>query len=253
MHICCVHIHSFAGRQIGEAILAVLGDPPGGWPPKTTQAVKLQSAHVQSQLPKPTIDHLKQLQSLSNAGAHHNLGGDRFQPSDKPRVANAAFHVCAHLELLLADRFPADLARAQEWLGGAGGGNELGAWLKAAKCEDYAQKLEDVKGIKCIDDLEPLLDESNASICDGMKGLMKEADAKRFVKALRSDFALWLRKVGCIDYKQQLSKMGYNSIDDVYELQDETDDFIRGKFDFIGQKKKAHLKKLLDGIRAIKL
>ena len=241
------------GRQVGEAMLAVLGDPASGWPPKTTQAVKLQSAHVQSQLPKPIIDQLHQLQSLSNAGAHHNLGSDRFQPSDKPRVANAAFHVCAHLELLLADRFPVDLARAQEWFGGACGGNELGAWLKAAKCEDYAQKLEDVKGIKCIDDLEPLLDESNASICDGMKGLMKEADAKRFVKALRSDFALWLRKVGCIDYKQQLSKMGYNSIDDGYELQDETDDFIRGKFDFIGQKKKAHLKKLLDGIRAIKL
>ena len=72
------------GRQVGEAMLAVLGDPASGWPPKTTQAVKLQSAHVQSQLPKPIIDQLHQLQSLSNAGAHHNLGSDRFQPSDKP-------------------------------------------------------------------------------------------------------------------------------------------------------------------------
>jgi hypothetical protein len=180
-----------------------------------------------------------------------SLGGDRFRPSDKPRVANAAFHVCAHLESLLAGRFRADLARAQEWLGGAGGGSELGAWLKAAKCEEYAQQLEKVKGIRCIDDLELLLDKSDTSICDGMEGLMKEADARRFVKALRHDFSLWLRKVGCIGYKQQLSKMGYNSIDDMYELQGKTDDFIRGKFEFIGQKKKAHLERLIKGIRAI--
>ena len=99
----------------------------------------------------------------------------------------------------MADRFPADLAHAQELLRGAGGGNKRGAWLKAAKCEDYADTLVQVKGIKCIDDLDPLLDESDTSIYVGMTGL------------------------------------------------------IRGKFGFIGLKKKAHLKKLLDGIRAIKL
>jgi hypothetical protein len=129
--------------------------------------------------------------------------------------------------------------------------NSLAAWLAAVKCDVYAQQLEEIEGITMLDDLVALLDDSDEDLYSRLKALMKPADARRFVLSLRTDFSLWLRKVGCGEYKQQLSAMGYNSIDDMFELQDESDDSIRARFAFIGQAKKAHLQRLIKGIRAI--
>ena len=169
------------------------------------------------------------------------------EQSAEPTITAQAARIIA-LERELEAAGTAHAAAADEE-----GPHGLAAWLAAAKCEVYMRQLEAEEGLKELDDLLPLLGDSDKALFERLAALgMKPADAKRFVKALRGDFALWLRKVGCIDYKQQLSKMGYNSIEDMYELQDETDEFIRGKFEFIGQKKKFHLKKLLDGIRAIK-
>jgi hypothetical protein len=131
--------------------------------------------------------------------------------------------------------------------------DELAAWLAAVKCNAYAQQLKDIVGMRVIDDLVPLLDESDEAIYERLNAFMLPADAKRFVFSLRGDFSLWLWKVGCIDYKQQLFEMGYKSTDDLFELRDEPDDVIRAKFDFIGQTKKAHLQRLIKGIRAIVL
>jgi hypothetical protein len=134
------------------------------------------------------------------------------------------------------------------------GSEELAAWFVHAKCEEYAQQLADVEGLKVIDDLLPLLGEPDQAILERLK-FMRPADARRFVSSLRSDasigFSAWLSKIGCIDYKQQLMAMGYRSTDDMYELQGKTDDFIRGKFAFIGAAKKAHLERLVKSIQAI--
>ena len=131
------------------------------------------------------------------------------------------------------------------------GRNSLAAWLAAAKCDVYARQLEEIEGITMLDDLVALLDDTDEDLYSRLKGFMKPADAKRFVLSLRTDFSLWLCKVGCSDYKQQLLAMGYKSTDDMFELQDESDDSIRAKFAFIGQAKKAHLQRLIKGIRAI--
>ncbi len=52
---------------------------------------------------------------------------------------------------------------------------------------------------------------------------------RRSVKADTS-FSVWLNTIGCVDYKPQLLAMGYRNTDDLFDLQDETDDFIRSKF-----------------------
>lgn len=111
-----LHTRRCAGRHIGEALIKFLPDPQDGWEERSTQADKLQSAYAQSQLPPEIINDLFLLQSLSNKDAHHNIGAARFQPADKPRVANASYRVCRHLERLVAKQFPEDFARAQEWL-----------------------------------------------------------------------------------------------------------------------------------------
>ena len=134
------------------------------------------------------------------------------------------------------------------------GSEELAAWFVHAKCEEYAQQLADVEGLKVIDDLLPLLGEPDQAILERLK-FMRPADARRFVSSLRSDasigFSAWLSKIGCIDYKPQLLAMGYRNTDDLFELQEETDDFLRSKFSFVGQAKKVHLEKLIKAIRAI--
>jgi hypothetical protein len=150
------------------------------------------------------------------------------------------------------------------------GSHGLAAWLAAAKCEGYLKQLEAEEGLKELDDLLPLLGESDKSLSERLAALgMKPADAKRFILALRTDlslgpllaaqalrkadtsFSVWLNTIGCVDYKPQLLAMGYRNTDDLFELQDETDDFLRSKFSFVGQAKKVHLEKLIKAIRAI--
>jgi hypothetical protein len=50
----------------------------------------------------------------------------------------------------------------------------------------------------------------------------------------------WPRKIGCIDYEQQLLARGYKSTDDMYELQGESDESIRATLACIGAAKRAH-------------
>jgi hypothetical protein len=150
----------------------------------------------------------------------------------------------------LADAADSDVQRTSS-LNAAVGWNSLAAWLAAAKCDVYAQQLEEIEGITMLDDLVALLDDSDEDLYSRLKAFMKPADARRFVLSLRTDFSLWLLKVGCGEYKRQLLAMGYKSTDDMFELQDESDDSIRAKFAFIGQAKKANLQRLIKGIRAI--
>jgi hypothetical protein len=172
--------------------------------------------------------------------------------AEKAKRAEEEAALCVALSVVQprADAADSDVQRTPS-SNAAVGWNSLAAWLAAAKCDVYAQQLEEIEGITMLDDLVALLDDTDEDLYSRLKAFMKPADARRFVLSLRTDFFLWLRKVGCGDYKQQLLAMGYKSTDDMFELQDESDDSIRAKFAFIGQAKKAHLQRLIKGIRAI--
>ena len=241
------------GRHIGEAVLDYVPDPPGGWAARTTQSEKLKSEYVKNLLPSEVIKRLSILQSLSNDAGHYNIGSRQFLPSDKPLVANAAFVVCRFLaDRMLTEDYPADIDRAHTWLGIFLSEGSLHAWLVAAKCDQYEGALLTDGGYQDLTDLCALLDLSD----DGIKGLLSEiitkpADMNRFIKKVREDFSLWLQKYDCLIYKKDLDRLGFMSIDDMYELNDKSDDFIQGKFQFIAEKKKLHLVKLIKGIRSI--
>ena len=83
-------------------------------------------------------------------------------------------------------------------------------------------------------DLSELLDVPDDDIRSRLSAVItKAADMSRSIRKLREDFSLWLQKCDCLTYKKDLEKLDFKNIDDMYELKDESDDFIRSKFQFI--------------------
>jgi hypothetical protein len=123
--------------------------------------------------------------------------------------------------------------------------------LVTAICSDYETQLQQI-GYRVVADLAPLLDLPDEAIkAQFISVITKIPDLNRFIKTLRSDFSLWLERCDCLRYKKEIERLHIQSIEDMYELQDKDDDFIRDKFKFIYESKKANFVKLLRAIRGI--
>ena len=123
--------------------------------------------------------------------------------------------------------------------------------MVTAICSDYETQLQQI-GYRVVADLAPLLDLPDEAIkAQFISVITKMPDLNRFIKTLRSDFSLWLGKCDCLQYKKEIERLHILSIEDMYELQDKDDDFIRDKFKFIYEAKKATFVKLLRAIRSI--
>ena len=127
----------------------------------------------------------------------------------------------------------------------------LHSWLVTAICSDYETQLQQI-GYRVVADLAPLLDLPDEAIkAQFISVITKMPDLNRFIKTLRSDFSLWLERCDCLQYKTEIERLHIQSIEDMYDLQDKDDDFIRDKFKFIYESKKANFVKLLRAIRGI--
>ena len=127
----------------------------------------------------------------------------------------------------------------------------LHSWLGTAMCSDYETQLQQI-GYKVVADLAPLLDLPDEAIKTQLISVItKIPDMNRFIKTLRTDFNLWLERCDCLKYKMEIERLRIQSIEDMYELQDKDDDFIRNQFKFIYETKKANFVKLLRAIRSI--
>ena len=123
--------------------------------------------------------------------------------------------------------------------------------MVTAICSDYEAEVEQI-GYRVVADLALVLDLSDEAIkAQFISVITKMPDLNRFIKTLRSDFSLWLEKCDCLQYKKEIERLHVQSIEDMYELQDKDDDFIRDKFKFIYEAKKANFVKLIRAIRGI--